>query len=120
LPLAALAFRDLLLQPWVFTWLLSFAIYLSLKWLTWWTARSRIAHPAWRSCAYLLAWPGTDADSFLDVRQHVPPPAPKTITGSIVSALAGYAIKELPSRLRSTSDSAPKTESRESVGVSAE
>ena len=43
-----------------------------------------------------------------------------TITGSIMSALAGYAIKELPSRLRSTSESAPKTESRESVGVSAE
>ncbi len=43
-----------------------------------------------------------------------------TITGSIMSALAGYAIKELPSRLRSPSDSAPKTESRESVGVSAE
>ena len=43
-----------------------------------------------------------------------------TITGSIMSALAGYAIKDLPSRLRSTSDSAPKTESRESVGVSAE
>jgi hypothetical protein len=41
-----------------------------------------------------------------------------TITGSIMSALAGYAIKELPSRLRSTSDSALKTESQSSVGVS--
>jgi hypothetical protein len=41
-----------------------------------------------------------------------------TITGSIMSALAGYAIKELPSRLRSTSDSAPKTESQSSVGLS--
>jgi len=33
-----------------------------------------------------------------------------TITGSIVSALAGYAIKELPMRLRSASNSAPKTD----------
>jgi hypothetical protein len=33
-----------------------------------------------------------------------------TITGSIMSALAGYAIRELPVRLRSTSDSAPKPE----------
>ncbi|SRR6266849_249892 len=33
-----------------------------------------------------------------------------TIAGSIMSALAGYAIKELPARLRSTSDSAPKAE----------
>lgn len=31
-----------------------------------------------------------------------------TITGSIMSALAGYAIRELPGRLRSTPDSAPK------------
>jgi len=41
-----------------------------------------------------------------------------TITGSIISALAGYAIKELPARLRSASDSAPKTESRPSVELS--
>lgn len=33
-----------------------------------------------------------------------------TIAGSIISALAGYAIRELPARLRSTSDSAPKAE----------
>ena len=33
-----------------------------------------------------------------------------TIVGSIMSALAGYAIKELPARLRSTSDSAPEAE----------
>jgi alginate O-acetyltransferase complex protein AlgI len=59
-------------------WILSFAVYLSLKLLTWWTARSRIAHRAWRSVAYLLAWPGMDADVFLDARQRVPPPAPTT------------------------------------------
>ena len=41
-----------------------------------------------------------------------------TITGSIMSALAGYAIKELPARLRSTTDSASKTESPSSVGLS--
>lgn len=77
LPLMAVAFRNLL-PPWVFMWVLSFGIYLSLKWLTWWRARSRIAHPAWRSAAYLLAWPGMDARAFLDASQHVPPPAPTT------------------------------------------
>ena len=41
-----------------------------------------------------------------------------TITGSIMSALAGYAIKELPARLRSTSDLPPKAESPSSVGLS--
>src|SRR6266852_4216880 len=41
-----------------------------------------------------------------------------TITGSIISALAGYAIKELPARFRSSSDSAPNTEPRPSVELS--
>jgi Membrane bound O-acyl transferase family len=75
LPLTVVACRNLL-TSWVFMWILSFAIYLSLKWLTWWTARSRIAHPAWRSVTYLLAWPGMDADAFLDVRQRAMPPRP--------------------------------------------
>ena len=74
LPLTAIACRNLL-PPWVFMWILSFAIYLSLKWLTWWSARSRISHPAWRSVGYLLAWPGMDADAFLDASQRVPPPS---------------------------------------------
>jgi hypothetical protein len=43
-----------------------------------------------------------------------------TIAGSIMSALTGYAIKELPSRLRTTAEVAPKTESQSSVGVSTE
>jgi hypothetical protein len=91
LPLTAVACRDSL-PPWVFMWILSSAIYFSLKWLTWWTARLRIAHPPWRSVAYLLAWPGMDADAFLDSRLRVPPPAPttwlratfKTILGAIL------------------------------------
>ena len=75
LPLAAVACRDRL-RPWVFMWTLSFAIYFSLKWLTWWRERSQVIHPAWRSVAYLLAWPGMDADAFLDVRRRGSPPAP--------------------------------------------
>jgi len=73
LPLTAVACRNLL-PPWVFMWILSLAIYLSLKWLTWWRARLRITHAAWRSAAYLLAWPGMDAEAFLDARQHGSPP----------------------------------------------
>jgi hypothetical protein len=34
-----------------------------------------------------------------------------TLAGSIMSALAGYAIRELPARFRSTSDATPKAES---------
>jgi len=77
LPLTALAFCNSL-PSWVFMWILSFTIYLSLKWLTWWSARLRIAHPAWRSIAYLVAWPGMDPEAFLDVRQRVPRPASST------------------------------------------
>jgi hypothetical protein len=73
LPLIAIACRNLL-PAWAFMWILSFAIFISLKWLTWWKARLWIAHPAWRSTAYLLAWAGMDAEAFLDVRQRVPLP----------------------------------------------
>lgn len=50
--------------PWVEMWLLAFAIYAALKLLGWieagpWKVK------VWRSAAYLLAWPGMDAHSFL-------------------------------------------------------
>jgi hypothetical protein len=77
LPLTAVSCRNLL-PSWVFMWTLSFAIFVSLKWLTWWRARTRVSHPAWRSIAYLLAWPGMDADAFLDANQRVPPPPSTT------------------------------------------
>ena len=72
LPLSAVAFRNVL-PPWAFMWVLALAIYFSLKWLTWWRARTRIAHATWRSAAYLLAWPGMDAEAFLDASRPVPP-----------------------------------------------
>ena len=50
-------------------WILAFTIYAGLKWVTWWKARTQIPHTAWRSAAYLLAWPGMDANSFLDATQ---------------------------------------------------
>jgi hypothetical protein len=77
LPLTAVGCRNLV-PAWVLMWILSFAIYLSLKWLTWWRARSRIAHSACRSAAYLLAWPGMDAETFLDASQRVPSPPSTT------------------------------------------
>lgn len=74
LPLAALTLRKAL-APWEFMWILAFNIYISLKWLTWWKVRTRILHSAWRSLAYLLVWPGMDAESFLDAKRHLPPPS---------------------------------------------
>jgi hypothetical protein len=59
------------LPPWAFMWSLAIAIYLGLKWQTWWRARTKAPHAAWRSAAYLLAWPGMDARSFLDEDNRV-------------------------------------------------
>lgn len=83
LPALAVGFRNAL-PPWAFMWLLAFAIYFSLKWQTWWEARTKIAHSVWRSVGYLLAWPGMDAASFLDERS----PATKASTHKLLWAIA--------------------------------
>lgn len=70
-------------------WILSFAIYFSLKWLTWWKARSRTPHAAWRSVAYLLAWPGMDADAFLDDSLRVASPAVWAWLGAMLETVLG-------------------------------
>jgi Membrane bound O-acyl transferase family len=65
LPLACTAFRSSF-APWVFMWLLAGAIFIGCKWQTWWEARVSF-RPNWtRSAAYLLLWPGMDAQQFLD------------------------------------------------------
>jgi len=74
LPATAIALRDLW-PAWVFMWALSFTIFVSLKWLTWWRAPERKAHRGWRSVAYLLVWPGMDADQFLNLNVQVPRPS---------------------------------------------
>ena len=48
---------------WAMMWELALAIYAGLKFLTWKTSKTRAA--AWKQTAYLLAWPGMDADAFL-------------------------------------------------------
>jgi len=87
LPIAAIACRNLF-SAWAFMWILSFAIFIGLKWLTWWKARGVVEHPTWRSTAYLLAWPGMDAEAFLDVEHQVlPPPARTWVRASLETAL---------------------------------
>lgn len=53
---------------WAFMWTLAFSIFGGLKWLTWRRERRRVPHGAGRPLAYLLAWPGMDAKTFLDCR----------------------------------------------------
>jgi hypothetical protein len=98
LPVAAISCRNRLL-PWVFMWTLSFAIFFSLKWLTWWRARTRISHPAWRSIAYLLAWPGMDADAFLDANQRVISPRFTTWLWATLETALGAVLLWIVARL---------------------
>src|SRR5690349_23228297 len=58
------------MPAWLFMWALSFAIYAALKWMTRWTAHHRVPASLGRSLAYLLAWPGMDAETFLDARDQ--------------------------------------------------
>ena len=64
-PALVIAVRNQM-PAWVFMWALSFAIFAGLKWMTWWMGRALVAHSTGRSLAYLLAWPGMDAETFLD------------------------------------------------------
>jgi len=73
LPAMAVICRNLL-PSWQFMWVLSFAVYFGLKWLTWWRVRFVTVHPAWRSAAYLFGWPGMDANAFLDASRCVRQP----------------------------------------------
>jgi Membrane bound O-acyl transferase family len=73
LPATAIALRSRM-PAWLFMWTLSFALFAALKWMSWWKARSEIAHTTGRSFAYLFAWPGMDAEAFLDQDRHVAQP----------------------------------------------
>jgi hypothetical protein len=68
-----------------------------------------------RANSLSLSWQGTgsapvEASSSLAWFSRYASSLLLTIAGSIVSALAGHAIRELPKRLRSTSDATPKAE----------
>jgi len=67
LPVAAIALRSVLI-PWVFMWLLAATIFAGCKWQTWWEVRAAKRALSWRrSAAYLLLWPGMDAEEFFEI-----------------------------------------------------
>jgi len=85
----------------MFMWGLSFAIFAVLKWMTWWKARTRVAHSAGRSIAYLVAWPGMDAEAFLYIGKR--PARPKarewlwaTLKASLGVALVWMVARRIP------------------------
>lgn len=91
LPLGAFAFYDAV-QAWVFMWSLAISIFVGLKWFTWWKTRSLVPHTAWRSAAYLLAWPGMDAPSFLDENNRAVPPRLGKWSWAVVETCVGVVL----------------------------
>lgn len=72
-------------------WGLSVAIYAALKLLSWWNCA--VKAPAWKQAAYLLAWPGMDAGSFLRTSPRLVPPVPlQEWSFAIAKLLAGLVL----------------------------
>lgn len=62
--------------PWAVMWALAVVIFALCKWVTWHgTAVKGVS--AWRHLAYLFAWPGLDARSFLDPKSITPQQRPR-------------------------------------------
>jgi hypothetical protein len=91
LPALSIAFRDHM-PPWLFMWTLAVAIFAGLKWMTSWAARTRVPHGAARSLAYLFAWPGMDAEAFLDSRNRPAKPQPRQWMWAGVKTAFGAAL----------------------------
>jgi hypothetical protein len=90
-PLGVAALRDWL-SPWEFMWSLAFSIYAALKWQTWWRERAVTRPPAWRSAAYLLAWPGMDARAFFHRNSIVTPPRARTWAEAVGQTVLGVTL----------------------------
>lgn len=59
------AIPTIIATPWVFMWVLAFAIYGMLKVISLLATADLARVPAWKRAAYLFAWPGMDAATFL-------------------------------------------------------
>jgi hypothetical protein len=75
LPFGAVLLRHRM-PAWAFMWVLAIAIYAALKWVSWWRSPARARASGLRSLGYLIAWPGMDAEEFLETTRPVGrPPA---------------------------------------------
>jgi alginate O-acetyltransferase complex protein AlgI len=90
LPAAAYAFTPSQWPRWALMWSLAVAIYAGCKWLTW--KRASTAHaPWWQHAGYLIAWPGLDADAFLQPpdRSKTRQPRPHDVMAAAANIVVG-------------------------------
>jgi hypothetical protein len=98
LPLIVLPLAALLLTPphwpkWGLMWSMALAIYIGCKWLTWRRAQGMTAKRR-QHAAYLIAWPGLDADAFLRPpdRSAVVYPRPAECVAALAMTTAGVVL----------------------------
>ena len=60
--------------------------------MTWWKSRALVAHSAGRSIAYLVAWPGMDAESFLDASKGPASPRAQEWAWAALKTALGVAL----------------------------
>ena len=76
------------LPRWACMWLIAVTMYASLKWLSWWDARS-VRAPVWKHAAYLFGWPGMDARAFLGNSSRCRPPTPYEWLAAAIKLVCG-------------------------------
>ena len=90
LPILVLVATPATVPRWAFMWTLAVAIFCGCKWLTWRRTPAPVGTRAWQRAAYLLAWPGLDADAFLrppDPTRVCPPAAGEWVAAATRTAL---------------------------------
>jgi hypothetical protein len=73
-------------------WILAVAIFFGCKWQTWWEQRRIADAGIFRTLGYLFAWPGMDAETFLDSAGDAPQPTIKEWIGASVKTASGGAL----------------------------
>jgi hypothetical protein len=92
LPAIVLSFAPSTWPKWLVMWSLALSIFAGCKWLTWYRARVSTA-PLWLHAGYLFAWPGLDAEAFLNLQSETVkrPPVREWLSGG-VKLLAGITL----------------------------
>jgi hypothetical protein len=91
LPIVTVVLRGSL-QPWIFMWMLAASIFFGCKWQSWWEHRHFAGATFGRSAGYLFAWPGMDAEAFLNPERHAYAPEAREWFWAIFKTASGVAL----------------------------